>query len=95
MVRVEGEVATLTGPDLEIRLPARWARKLLPWYRGPGRTILCNADADRFNLVGATKVPGHLLLSYVDENGELTAEPAGGDLIELLDGLLPRTTTGS
>ncbi len=93
-VRVEGETATLSGPSLEIRLPARWARKLLPWYRGPGRTILCNADASRFNLVGATKIEGQLILSHVDETGQLAAERVAGDLIEVLDGLLPRDGPG-
>ncbi len=29
-VRVEGETATLVGPSLEIRLPARSGGKLLP-----------------------------------------------------------------
>ncbi len=94
-VRVEGETATLLSPSLEIRLPARWARKLLPWYQGPGRTILCNTDASRFNLVGATKIVGQLLiLSYVDETGQLAAERVSGDLIEVLDGLLPRDGPG-
>jgi hypothetical protein len=95
-VRVEGETATLWSPSLEIRLPARWARKLLPWYQGPGRTILCNTDTSRFNLVGATKIVGQLLiLSYVDETGQLAAERVAGDLIEVLDGLLPRDGPGS
>ncbi len=87
-VRVEGDVATLEGPALEIRFPARWARKLTPWYRGPGRTILCNADRSRFNLVGVTKVMDHLILSYVDETGQLAAERIMGDVIEALDRLL-------
>ncbi len=77
-VRVEGETATLWGPSLEIRLPARWARKLLPWYQGPGRTILCNADTNRFNLVGATKIVDQLILSYVDGTGQLAAERVRG-----------------
>ncbi len=93
-VRVEGETATFAGPSLEIRFPARWARKLLPWYQGPGRTILCNADASRFNLVGATKVLDHLILSYVDETGELSAERVAGDLIKVVDRLLPQDGPG-
>ncbi|MFQ5918935.1 MAG: hypothetical protein ACE5I4_02660 [Thermoplasmata archaeon] len=92
-IRVAGDVATLEGPSLEIRLPARWARKLMPWHGGPGRTILCNAGSDRFNLIGVTKVPGHLLLSYVDDEGELKAELVTGDLLELLDGLLEGLAT--
>ncbi len=93
-VRVEGDVATVEGPTLEIRFPARWARKLLPWYQGPGRTILCNADTSRFNLVGATKIVDQLILSYVDETGQLAAERVAGALLEVLDGLLPRDGSG-
>ncbi len=93
-VRVEGETVTLWSPSLEIRLPARWARKLLPWYQGPGRTILCNADTSRFNLVGGTKIVDQLVLSYVDETGQLAAERVAGNLIEVLDGLLPHPSPG-
>ncbi|MFQ5907761.1 MAG: hypothetical protein ACE5JE_02895 [Thermoplasmata archaeon] len=88
LIHVEGEIASLVGPSLEIRFPARWARKLLPWYRGTGRTILCNADVSRFNLVGATKVADHLILSYMGADGELAAESVKGDFIKALDGLL-------
>jgi hypothetical protein len=88
-VRVEGDVASLVGPSLEIRFPARWARKLLPWYRGTGRTILCNADVTQFSLVGVTKVANHLILSYVDSAGQLAAERITVDFIEALDSLLP------
>jgi hypothetical protein len=88
-VRVKGDIASLVGPSLEIRFPARWARKLLPWYRGTGRTILCNADVTQFSLVGVTKVGDHLILSYVDSAGQLAAERVTGDFIEALDSLLP------
>ncbi|MFQ5985761.1 MAG: hypothetical protein ACE5KQ_00175 [Thermoplasmata archaeon] len=88
LVRLEGDIASLVGPSLEIRFPVRWARKLTPWYRGTGRTILCNADRSRFNLVGVTKVSDHLILSYVESAGELAAERVAGDFIEALEGLL-------
>ncbi|MFQ6013619.1 MAG: hypothetical protein ACE5LS_08280 [Thermoplasmata archaeon] len=88
VLRVEGEVATLNGPALEIRLPARWARKLTPWYQGPGRTILCNADRTTYNLVGVTKAGRDLILSFVDPRGTLAAERTSGHLIEALDRLL-------
>ncbi|MCJ2532208.1 MAG: hypothetical protein LN413_07930 [Candidatus Thermoplasmatota archaeon] len=54
----------------------------------------CNADTSRFNLVGGTKIVDELILSYVDETGQLAAERVAGNLIEVLDGLLPRDGRG-
>lgn len=87
-VSVEGELVTLEGAGVSIRFPARWARKLLAWADGPGRNILCNADARRFNLMGVTRGPGVLILSYVDEEGELRAERASPGFLPILARLL-------
>lgn len=87
LVRRDDAIA-LAGPDLEIRFPVSWARKLRPWHEGPGRNILCNADARRFNLVGITKMGPDLLLSYVGSDGSLRSERVSGAFVRHLPELL-------
>lgn len=87
LVRDE-DVVALLGAGIAIRFPAGWARKLPPWYDGPGRNILCNADAERYNLVGITKDGEDLLLSFVGTDGELRSERASGGFVRHLAPLL-------
>lgn len=85
---LEGDTVRLEGRKVEIRFPSSWARKLLPWLRGPGRNILCNADLKRYNLMGATKMGEQVLLTYVDHKGKLRAERVSPGTIHALQGLL-------
>lgn len=87
-LQVAGDTVLLTGPDVEIRFPAGWAKKLPPWAEGPAGNIMCRGDLTRFNLVGVTKRGQDLTLTYVDREGDLRAETVSRGFLPHLAALL-------
>lgn len=95
-IALEDDVVILAGPEVEIRFPSGWARKLFPWAEGPAKNILCNPDLRRFNLQGMTKERENLVLTYVGPQGRLRAERVSRGFLPVLRGLLetgPGTTS--